>query len=236
MLVLCSGSREVFDPEQARSLIAQRLEQLPKGTTIMHGHAQKGVDSWVDGIAYALGFEVNRYPADWTLGKHAGHVRNELMLDLRPDLVLAFWNGSSPGTKGVIKGAKKRGIELEVFYLVSQPLLLDIREAEKRRDAAIERAYVGAQPEWRTAASWAIYTVALQQPFLNGDEVWASGLPKPDEPRALGPMMTKAEKAGIIRYLGNRRSESVTRHRGFQGNWQSLIFGQNGDDPQGKLL
>jgi hypothetical protein len=226
-LVLCTGSREVANPDQARSLIAQRLERLPSDTTIMHGDARLGVDGWVDGIAHALGLKVERYPADWRIGKRAGIIRNERMLDLGPDLVLAFWNGSSPGTRHCITSARKRGLPTEVLRLDSQPFLLDVAEAQRRRDAAIERAYSGAGEEWKRAASWAIYTVALENRFLTGDEVWASGLPKPHEPRALGPMMKRAEKAGILRNTDeNVSSAAPTRHRGAHYKWESLIYEQ----------
>lgn len=47
-------------------------------------------------------------------GKRAGIERNLVMLDLKPDLVLAFWDGESSGTKHVIDEARRRGIPVEV--------------------------------------------------------------------------------------------------------------------------
>lgn len=76
---------------------------------ILHGGA-RGADRLADIIARALGFEVEVYPADWTLGKYAGILRNLEMLDSKPDLVIAFWDGSSRGTKHTMDAAFKRGI------------------------------------------------------------------------------------------------------------------------------
>lgn len=46
--------------------------------------------------------------------KRAGFLRNCAMLDLEPDLVIAFTTGS-PGTQLTINEARKRGISVEVF-------------------------------------------------------------------------------------------------------------------------
>ena len=59
--------------------------------------------------------KVTRYLADWKrYGSGAGPIRNDKMLALKPDLVLAFWNGYSRGTLHTIKGARKLGIEVRV--------------------------------------------------------------------------------------------------------------------------
>jgi hypothetical protein len=43
------------------------------------------------------------FPADWNkFGKSAGHVRNQAMADYA-DILLAFWDGKSTGTKSMIK-------------------------------------------------------------------------------------------------------------------------------------
>ncbi len=44
----------------------------------------------------------------------AGIRWNLRMLDEQPDLVLAWWDGVSPGTKHMIEAAAARGIPVEV--------------------------------------------------------------------------------------------------------------------------
>ena len=117
MKVLVCGSRKVSDPDATRNAIAARLGSLPKDVTILHGGAN-GVDMWADAIAWAMGLPATVMPADWeTHGRSAGILRNNDMLDLEPDLVLAFWDGSSRGTKHTIDEARRRGIPVEVELL-----------------------------------------------------------------------------------------------------------------------
>ena len=113
MKVLVCGSRTW--PSYA--IIRARLDRFSRETTtIIHGGAP-GADSMAAKAARTLGFKrVIEFPADWeALGRSAGIQRNLVMLDQQPDLVLAFWSGSSPGTQHTISEAKKRGIKVEVW-------------------------------------------------------------------------------------------------------------------------
>jgi len=83
----------------------------------MHGGA-RGVDRLAARYADQLGHLVEEYEADWeTHGKKAGIMRNLAMLDQRPDLVIAFWDGESRGTKHTIDEASRREIPVEVHRL-----------------------------------------------------------------------------------------------------------------------
>ncbi len=117
MKVLVCGSRNW----QETSRIWEDLRTLPVGTHVIHG-AAKGADSMCDGIIREMStsvpgrFTVERFPADWSRGRSAGIVRNIKMLDQKPDLVIAFWSGSSKGTRHTIGEAVKRGIPVRVHY------------------------------------------------------------------------------------------------------------------------
>lgn len=111
MRVMVCGSRDY--PRAAR--IAARIAMFPDGTIVMHGGA-RGADLLAARYAEGLGFEVEEWPADWKRdGKRAGVLRNIDMLDQKPDLVIAFWDGKSRGTKHVISEARRRGIPVEVM-------------------------------------------------------------------------------------------------------------------------
>lgn len=43
-------------------------------------------------------------------------VRNIEMLDQHPDMVTAFWDGKSPGTKFMIEECIKRQINFRVYF------------------------------------------------------------------------------------------------------------------------
>jgi YspA, cpYpsA-related SLOG family len=108
--VVVTGSRGWSDI----AAVHNRLLRFPQGTTIVHGDAREGADRIADSQARMLGLEVERHPARWKLGKKAGPLRNREMLETRPDLVLAFWDGESRGTKDCMDEAARRGIPLEV--------------------------------------------------------------------------------------------------------------------------
>jgi hypothetical protein len=89
------------------------LSALDEDTTIIHGGAP-GADRMAGSLAMKLGFDIIVYYAEWVKhGKAAGAIRNRRMLDEEhPDLVIAFWDGSSPGTAGMIREAEQRDVEV----------------------------------------------------------------------------------------------------------------------------
>ena len=85
--------------------------------TILHGCAI-GPDVFAGMAANALGYIEERYPplqSDLDAGRDPYHARNKRMVNQKPDLVIAFWDGKSAGTKHTINYAKKRGIPVEVI-------------------------------------------------------------------------------------------------------------------------
>jgi hypothetical protein len=110
MNVLVCGSRAWKNT----SAIRERLQQLPRGTVILHGGA-RGADRTAGTIAASLGLHVREFKADWkNLGKSAGFSRNIQMLEQAPDLVIAFWVDGSSGTGHTVREARKRGIPVEI--------------------------------------------------------------------------------------------------------------------------
>ena len=78
------------------------LDKLPKPKEIVSGKA-RGADSLGEVYALDHGITVAEFPADWDkFGKSAGHVRNQQMADYA-DILVAFWDGESKGTKSMIK-------------------------------------------------------------------------------------------------------------------------------------
>ena len=58
---------------------------------------------------------VKKFPADWdTHGKSAGHIRNAEMAEYG-DVLIAYWDGKSRGTKGMIDLATKKGLKVIVY-------------------------------------------------------------------------------------------------------------------------
>ena len=109
--VLICGDRNWSDRGTIRSWLS-KLQDLGFDTVI-EGEA-RGADSIAREEAEQMGFEVLKFPADWsTYGRAAGPIRNRQMLDQSPELVLAFHGNisASRGTKDTLNEAERRGIE-----------------------------------------------------------------------------------------------------------------------------
>jgi len=69
------------------------------------------------GERYALEKEylITKFPAQWdTFGKSAGYIRNEEMAKYA-DILIAFWDGDSKGTKHMINLAEKYKLKVNII-------------------------------------------------------------------------------------------------------------------------
>lgn len=82
-------------------------------TEVVSGGA-RGADTLGEKWASDRKIPIKRFPADWSIGKHAGHVRNAEMAEYG-DALVALWNGISPGTRSMIKMAQLRGLKVFVY-------------------------------------------------------------------------------------------------------------------------
>ena len=83
-------------------------------TTVISGGA-RGADKLGERWAYHNKVEIRKFIPDWDeLGKKAGFIRNEKMADVAECLV-AFWNGSSSGTRHMINTALNRKLDVLVI-------------------------------------------------------------------------------------------------------------------------
>jgi hypothetical protein len=100
---------------RAATLAQSRISNLPSGSEVITGGAI-GADSWAEKAALKCGLTSMVIIPNWNRdGKRAGFLRNLAMLDEKPDLVIALWDGESKGTNHTITEAKKRGIPVEVI-------------------------------------------------------------------------------------------------------------------------
>lgn len=110
MRVAIVGSRGYSD----LNAVIEYVAELPTDTVVITGGA-RGVDLTAETAARKRGLEVVVHLADWeNLGKAAGPIRNQKVVD-DCDKLTAFWDGTSPGTKGVISLASKAGKLEKVF-------------------------------------------------------------------------------------------------------------------------
>ena len=76
----------------------------------------KGADTLAEQFAarHSIGFKVYR-PDYVSFGKSATYVRNKKIVD-ESDLIIAFWDGKSKGTKMTIEIARRESKPYKIFY------------------------------------------------------------------------------------------------------------------------
>lgn len=111
MKIAIVGSR-AFADKQAFLTFACALGD---DTEIVSGGARSGPDMWAREFAQAMGCPYTEFPADWSkYGRRAGALRNQQIVDYA-DEVVAFWDGTSPGTEITIDMARRAGKPCRVF-------------------------------------------------------------------------------------------------------------------------
>lgn len=101
MKVAVIGSRTFKDYDRAK-----RILDLYPITVIVSGGA-KGADSIGEKYADERGLKKEIYKPDWDLfGKKAGFLRNTTIIE-NSDMIFAFWDGKSNGTKDSLDKAQK---------------------------------------------------------------------------------------------------------------------------------
>lgn len=84
-------------------------------TEIVSGGA-RGADSIAERYAETHAIPLTIYEADWfTYGKSAGVIRNKKIVD-GSDVVVAFWDGESKGTKYTIDLCRKNRVPCHVVF------------------------------------------------------------------------------------------------------------------------
>lgn len=118
--MLVCGSRDWTD-EYAISCVLNGYRSDEIGITVINGGA-RGADRIAKWWADVNQEPCETYPADWKRhGKAAGPIRNQQMLEAKPDVVWAFVSKpleSSRGTHDMVKRAKAAGIPV---YVVAKP-------------------------------------------------------------------------------------------------------------------
>lgn len=117
--VIVTGSRNWTDKSTLWKMLDLECDYAilsGKNLVVRHGACPTGADQLTDEwyfnrrINGYMGISIERFPADWSIGKFAGPKRNREMVDLGADIVLAFPLGESRGTRGTINYARKQGL------------------------------------------------------------------------------------------------------------------------------
>jgi predicted Rossmann fold nucleotide-binding protein DprA/Smf involved in DNA uptake len=116
MRVAIVGSRRFPDLERVEAYV----ESLPEGTRLLTGSAS-GVDAAVTRAARRRGLAVQVLGASFEEARDqaAAASRNQKLVSLC-DVLVAFWDGSSAGTRATVDRALDNGREVHVFTVAGE--------------------------------------------------------------------------------------------------------------------
>ena len=95
--------------------VADLQRYLPKDVAEIISGGARGIDSCAREYAVLRGIPLKEFFPEYERYGRAAPQRRNLKIIESAGLVLAFWNGSSRGTKFVIDACKKRGVPVKVF-------------------------------------------------------------------------------------------------------------------------
>lgn len=109
MKVAVIGSRELTVSDLGR--------YLPENTTEIVSGGAKGVDTSAREYALSHDIKLTEFLPEYTrFGRNAPLKRNITIIEYS-DIVLAFWDGKSRGTKFVIDNCRRLGVEVRVYIM-----------------------------------------------------------------------------------------------------------------------
>jgi len=99
----------------SRNLSVENLgDYLPENTTEIVSGGAKGVDTCARDYALSHGIKITEYLPEYEKYGRAAPLKRNITIIQNADLVLAFWDGKSKGTKFVIDSCEKLGVEVRV--------------------------------------------------------------------------------------------------------------------------
>ncbi len=107
MIVAIIGSRDLW--------VADFEKYLPEGVSEIVSGGARGIDTAARQYAKEKGIKLTEIFPDYaTFGRRAPLLRNLEIIDYC-DMVLAFWDGQSHGTRFVIENCRKKGKPCKIF-------------------------------------------------------------------------------------------------------------------------
>lgn len=114
--VVVAGSRFFNDYDLFSAVVDRYLYRIKQeyDIIILSGHCS-GTDRMAERYAREKGYGLEVFPADWTIGRKAGPLRNQKMVDVS-DYAIAFLSDGK-GTISLINLALRKGIPLRVYSI-----------------------------------------------------------------------------------------------------------------------
>jgi hypothetical protein len=117
MKLIVAGSRSFRDYATIEAKVDSFLAKHNETAPIIISGGATGADYLGEVYAANKGYKVEKYYADWkTYGKAAGPIRNKVMAETATACIV-FWDGTSRGSKNMIRTATDFGLLLEVVRI-----------------------------------------------------------------------------------------------------------------------
>lgn len=105
----------------SRGLLVEDLEKyLPDDTTEIISGGARGVDASAREYALRHGLKLTEYLPEYSRYGRAAPLKRNITIIENADLVLAFWDGTSHGTKFVIDNCEKRNIPIKIYVFTKE--------------------------------------------------------------------------------------------------------------------
>lgn len=116
--LIVTGSRDWGENslEETEDLFSALGWCFQEDKVLVSGGCPTGADRLAETLWVQWGGSIERHPADWSLGRKAGPLRNQKMVDLGADTCLAFIRKRSKGSSGCADMAEKAGIKTIRYY------------------------------------------------------------------------------------------------------------------------
>ncbi len=99
----------------SRGLIVNDLgKYLPENTTEIVSGGAKGIDTCARNYALSHDLKLTEFLPEYNKYGRGAPLKRNLQIIEYADVVIAFWDGKSRGTKYVIDNCKKQGVQLDV--------------------------------------------------------------------------------------------------------------------------
>lgn len=115
--ILICGDRNWTDESLISMALTAYIPLAGKDAVVIHGDA-RGADKLGARAATKLGLKVIAFPADWgTFKRGAGPIRNQIMIEQEPSIILAFHDHirMSHGTVDMLVRARKNGTPYNLY-------------------------------------------------------------------------------------------------------------------------
>ena len=99
----------------SRGLIVNDLgKYLPENTTEIVSGGAKGIDTCARNYASSHDLKLTEFLPEYNKYGRGAPLKRNLQIIEYADVVIAFWDGKSRGTKYVIDNCKKQGVQVDV--------------------------------------------------------------------------------------------------------------------------